>query len=298
MKVLVAGWFSFEQMGATAGDLLARDVVCRWLDDGGYPYDVAIAPPFSPQLDWCEVEPGSYSHVVFVCGPFGNGPPVTAFLERYKGCHLIGVNLSMLDSVEDWNPFQMLLERDSSRGSRPDISFLSEEPSVPLVGVVLVHEQKEYGGRSMHSVANQAVERLLASRNVAAVPIDTRLDSNSTGLRSAAQVESLISRMDTIVTTRLHGLVLALKNGVPPLVIDPIAGGQKVCRQAETVNWPVIFTADRLSNSALADAFDHCLSPEARTQARECRAEAIRLLNDVELELLGELVRSDQTRVC
>jgi hypothetical protein len=28
VTVLVAGWFSFEQMGATAGDLLARDVAC------------------------------------------------------------------------------------------------------------------------------------------------------------------------------------------------------------------------------------------------------------------------------
>ena len=32
MKTLVAGWFSFEQMGASAGDLLARDLVCEWLE--------------------------------------------------------------------------------------------------------------------------------------------------------------------------------------------------------------------------------------------------------------------------
>ena len=28
MKTLVAGWFSFELMGASAGDLMARDVAC------------------------------------------------------------------------------------------------------------------------------------------------------------------------------------------------------------------------------------------------------------------------------
>ena len=36
--------------------------------------------------------------------------------------------------------------------------------------------------------------------------------------------------MDAVVTTRLHGTVLAIKNGVPPVVIDPIAGGRKVLR--------------------------------------------------------------------
>ena len=28
MRILVAGWFSFEDMGATAGDIIARDIAC------------------------------------------------------------------------------------------------------------------------------------------------------------------------------------------------------------------------------------------------------------------------------
>ena len=54
MRVLVAGWFSFEHMGATAGDLMARDVACRWLAEAGCPFDVAAVPPFAtPQtVDW------------------------------------------------------------------------------------------------------------------------------------------------------------------------------------------------------------------------------------------------------
>ena len=70
MKVLVAGWFSFEQMGATAGDLMARDVACQWLREGGALYDVAHAQPFAGGVDWQTVDPDDYSHVVFVCGPF------------------------------------------------------------------------------------------------------------------------------------------------------------------------------------------------------------------------------------
>ncbi|PYV07534.1 MAG: polysaccharide pyruvyl transferase family protein, partial [Acidobacteria bacterium] len=82
MRALVAGWFSFEGMGATAGDLLVRDVVCEWLNRAGCPYDLALAKPFPGGVDWQTADAGAYSHVVFVCGPFGNGWPVTEFLSR------------------------------------------------------------------------------------------------------------------------------------------------------------------------------------------------------------------------
>ena len=48
--------------------------------------------------------------------------------------------------------------------------------------------------------------------------IDTRLDvPNNSGLRTPAEIESLIAAMDVMVTTRLHGTVLALRNGVPAI---------------------------------------------------------------------------------
>ena len=58
MKVLVAGWFSFPEMGATAGDLLTRDVVSQWLETAGRSYDVALAAPFDGGVPWMEVDPG------------------------------------------------------------------------------------------------------------------------------------------------------------------------------------------------------------------------------------------------
>ncbi len=270
MKAMVAGWFSFEQMGATAGDLISRDIACQWLEQAGVPYDVAHAPPFTGGVDWQSVNPNEYTHVVFVCGPFGNGWPITEFLSRFADCRLVGLNLSMLEPLETWNPFDLLLERDSSRTSRPDISFLSQQAAVPVVGVVLVHPQEEYGSKGLHSAADEAVRRLLESREMAAVRLDTRLDKNGTGLRTPAEVESLIARMDAVITTRLHGMVLAIKNGVPPLVIDPVAGGAKVSCQAETIGWPIVFTADSLSDEALRDALDYCLGERARAKARDC----------------------------
>ncbi len=291
MKTLVAGWFSFEQMGATAGDLLARDLVCEWLARAGRMVDVALAPPFEGGVDWRAVEPGIYSHVVFVCGPFGNGWPVTDFLQRFSSCQLVGVNLSMLESIEVWNPFDLLLERDSSAAARPDITFLSRAAHVPVVGVVLVHPQAEYKGRSQSQLVTEAIRRLVASRELSAVPIDTRLDSNHTDLRSPAEVESLIARVDVVLTTRLHGLVLALKHGIPALAIDPIAGGAKLRRQAETIGWPVIFTADQVTDEALQQALAYCLTEEARAKARECCERAMKMVEAVRDQFIAALAR-------
>jgi hypothetical protein len=292
VKALVTGWFSFEQMGATAGDLFARDLACEWLERAGYPYDVALAPPFHEGVNWRLADPRAYSHVVFVCGPFGNGEPLTELLERFDGCCLVGLNLTMLESLDTWNPFDLLLERDSSATSNPDISFLSRQLPVPVVGVVLIDTQPEYKERDAHEVANNAIRRLVASREMSAVVIDTRLDTNSTGLRTASEVESLIARMDVVLTTRLHGTVLALKNGVPAVVVDPVARGGKIRRQAETISWPLVFAADSLPDEALGQAFDFCLTEDARVKARECRGRAKTMVQEVRDEFISSLARS------
>jgi hypothetical protein len=278
---MVAGWFSFEQMGATAGDFICQDIVCKWLKSAGLSYDVAYAPPFNGGVDWREAEPADYTHVIFVCGPFGNGPPVDEFLEKFSTCRLIGMSLTMLESLESWNPFDLLWERDSSRISRPDISFISDVPEVPVVGLVQIDSQPEYGERSLLESANAALTKLVESRQVSVVPIDTRLDENRTGQRSAGEIEALIAKMDTVLTTRMHGMVLAIKNGVPALVIDSVAGGAKIKRQAEAIGWPVVFTADDLDERKLEEALAYCLSGAAHAKAVECRLRAIEKLEIV-----------------
>jgi hypothetical protein len=288
MRVLVAGWFSFGGMGATAGDLLARDLVCEWLDEAGRAHDIANAAPFAGGVDWRAVNPRDYREVVLVCGPCGNGWPLTELLDRFRASRLIGINLTMLEPVETWNPFDVLIERDSSGAARADISVLARVPAVPLAGVVLVHPQQEYV-RGLHDEAAQAVARLLAAVDIARVDIDTRLDVNRSALRTAAQVESLIARMDVVVTTRLHGLVLALKHGVPVLAIDPVAGGAKVRRQAETIGWPHVVTADALASADLHATLTELLTPSARERAGACGRGAARAAAAVRSDFLAAL---------
>jgi polysaccharide pyruvyl transferase WcaK-like protein len=157
------------------------------------------------------------------------------------------------------------------------------------VGVILIHPQEEYGRRDRHREAHAALRRVLDAREVAAVPIDTRLDENQTGLHTPAAVDSLIARMDMVVTTRLHGTVLALKNGVPALAVDPIDGGAKIIRQAQVVGWPVVHRVESLDHESLLRDFHYGLTDAARTQARACRDRAVSLLADVPGEFIATL---------
>lgn len=70
MKILLAGWFSYKMCGATAGDLITRDMVCDWLNNNDIEYDVALAAPFKGGVELMSVNPVNYSHVIFVCGPY------------------------------------------------------------------------------------------------------------------------------------------------------------------------------------------------------------------------------------
>lgn len=281
MKTLVAGWFSFIQMGASAGDLLTRDLVCQLLAENENPYDIALAPPFEGGIDWHFVNASNYERVIFVCGPFGNGPPVDEMLLRFSHCEWIGINLSMLQSLEEWNPFELLLERDSSRTVRPDLAFLTSAPPAMVVGKILIDSQPEYGDRDQHERVDQAIDKFLHSRNLAVLSIDTRLDQNASQCTSSAQVEALIACVDVVITTRLHGLVLSLKNGIPAIAIDSVQGGAKLTRQAEAIGWRTILSVDGLSQERLEQAFEYCFSEQARREAKECSLRARVVLMEV-----------------
>ena len=176
------------------------------------------------------------------------------------GASRIGLDVSIIGPLGEGHPFDVLLERDSSATSRPDLAFVARTQAIPVVGLIMGHAQPEYGERGMHDATHATIRRVLYARRLCVVPFDTRVDPRPGefpgAFRSPAEVEALVARMD-VVTTRLHGMVHALKKGVPAVAVDPISKGAKIRHQAEAVGWAVVLTADELSEKALHDALDY-----------------------------------------
>jgi polysaccharide pyruvyl transferase WcaK-like protein len=125
----------------------------------------------------------------------------------------------------------------------------------------------------------------------APLELDTRLDAREAlACRTAERFTSLLARVDAVVTTRLHGLVLALRAGVPAVALDPIAGGAKVAAQAAALGWPAVRTVEDTDVAQLAELLGWCLTGEARERAADCARAgrgALEQTHEQLLELLG-----------
>lgn len=77
----------------------------------------------------------------------------------------------------------------------------------------------------------------------------------------------MLARADAVVTTRLHGLVLGLRAGVPALALDPIVGGAKVAAQAAALGWPAARVVGETDAAELGGLLHWCLGEEARALA-------------------------------
>jgi len=275
-RILLTGWFSFEEGEATAGDVLALRRVEEVLRREAMDYDVAWSSGFrSSALHLDDVQPTAYSHLVFVCGPL-HGSPVEELHRRFAHCVRIAVGTSVLDTADPAvTGFHRVLPRDAPAARPvPDLAARAPtEPATPVVGVILTHGQHEYGALRRHGEAAETVTQWLAGKDCARVELETRLDNHDWRLcATPAQFESALARMDLVVTDRLHGLVLALRDGVPALAVDPVAGGAKLTAQADACGWPALVPADRLSTRRLDHWWQWCLT-SGRVAARQIRRE-------------------------
>lgn len=297
--------------------MLALAAVERALDQAGIGYEVAWSPVFRPgALRLEDAAPGRYTHLVFVCGPV-HGAPVAGLHTRFATLRRIAVGVSVIDRTDPaCRGFDLVLARDGDQGPpRYDLSAAvpphppprttARTPArpVPVTGVVLASGQGEYGPRRRHEQVTENLTGWLGRKTCAPVPLETRLDSRDWRLCSSADAfETLLSRMDIVVTTRLHGLALALRAGLPALAVDPVDGGGKVTAQASAWQWPAILPAHRASDRGrLDELWAWCLSPDARqaatTAARTAPAGAEALLAALVTELRsGLLVHGVQVR--
>ncbi|WP_242900710.1 polysaccharide pyruvyl transferase family protein [Actinomadura terrae] len=301
-RVLVTGWPSFLHGEATAGDVLAMDAVRGALTGAGVESHLALSPVLRPGgLDLDRADPARYSHLVFACGPL-HGGQIEELHRRYARCVRVAVGVSVIDPGDPAvTGFDAVLPRDApGEAPRRDLAALPVPQRVPVAGVVLAPGQAEYGRRRRHEQVERELTGWLGGRECARLPLDTRLDPRDWRLcTTAAELESVVRGLDVVVTTRLHGLVLALKNGVPALAVDPVGGGAKVTAQARAWSWPAIVTVPQVQDGADGPALEAaeldrwwnwCLSSEGvgRARARSDAAAAAR--EPAVAALAGELM--------
>jgi hypothetical protein len=199
---------------------------------------------------------------------------VRALHGRFAGCVRIAVGVSVLDAGDPAvTGFHHVLPRDApDLPPSMDLAAAPRPAAVPVVGVFLTHGQREYGARRRHEAVTETLTSWLRGRDCGRVSLDTRLDPRDWRLcATPGQVESIVRTLDVVVTTRLHGLVLTLKNGVPALAVDPVAGGGKVTAQAAAWCWPAVVPADDLAPDVLDRHWAWCLSAAGRLAASRCR---------------------------
>jgi hypothetical protein len=285
-RVLVTGWFSFLHGEATAGDLLAADTVSGWLADRGVPHDVAMSPVLGGDPALEDIYPGDYTHLLFVCGPVA-GWQVERLLQRFQGCTRIAVGVSVVEGTP--HGFDHVLARDGLGAGLPDLSLAAPVRSLPpVVAVVRAHPQEEYA-QGKYDDAHAVIDEALRNADVAVLEADTRVDGREVVGRRTRDVEALLARADAVVSTRMHGLVLALRHGVPAVPVDPIPDGAKVSAQAATLGWPAALGIDDLTIDRVGEALKWALGPEAARLAARAAGSGRERLGHVRDQLLGLL---------
>ncbi len=270
--ILVTGWFSFLHGEATAGDVLALRRVEEVLRGAGLAYDVVWSPGFRARgRHFADVDPAAYARLLFVCGPV-HGPQVEELHRRFAHCVRVAVGVSVVDpGCPAVTGFHRVLARDGAGlPPAPDLAARAPAlPGVPVAGVVLTHGQREYGGRRRHEEVAASLTGWLAGKDCARLELETRLDAHDWWLcGTPAQLEAVLARLDLVVTDRLHGLVLALRAGVPALAVDPVTGGAKVTAQARACGWPAVVGAESVTEELLERWWGWCLGAGRAEAAR------------------------------
>jgi hypothetical protein len=241
MKAVVAGWFSSDLGTATTGDLLAMRHVVRILESAGIEATVLGAPLTGFPVNWT-LHPGAVDIFVWVCGPLSGIFP-GQLRERIEAKRWLAVDVSNVGKAEVNDIFDAILWRDSGDKSSLDLAFHELLSLSPTIGILLAGPQHEYSADDAEQVL-AIIEEWKNLTQFTWINLDTKFPANALGQDHPFAVVSQIRNVDALVTTRLHGLVLATALGVPTVVIDQIPGGAKVTAQAQLLGLPVFKAAD------------------------------------------------------
>ena len=293
-RALLTGFFS------TFGDIEVLNVVKNWLDEIEINYDVAaysqeVNKSISRSVNIRDANPSDYTHLIIICGPFWKNFYLDNRLDfsGFSHCNIIGVNLTLVESKDVFNPFNSIFIRDFNGVSVPDLSLFRETTVKPVIGVCLIAQQPEYGSRQNHEFIQSMISETLKTANYGVVKIDTKwpFERNEVFCTSPDAFDSVCKRVDLLVTNRLHGMVLGLKAGVPVIAIDPVIGGDKVIAQGKALDWPLTFAGEEMNAEILRQKIDLCLSEDYRTLVTDKINLAKKKIDHIKSEFIASVIQ-------
>ena len=258
-KILITGHFS------TVGDIACLKYVLKKIDQ--YEFDVIAFHPsvnkfleFSTLKCFNKVKPKKYSHLILVCGPIYPSFLVSHGLDisDFSHCVTIGINLSLIQPLSLWNPFDHLYERDSSENVRPDLALASYYKNKYLIGICLIESQKEYGDLQLHKKTVNVVKEFSKTKKYTFISIDSKLSypENSFCIKDEEDFLSIINKFDLLITNRLHGMIFSSLLNLPTIAIDSVLERGKVTSQANFIKTSHLINARDLSVEYLCKQVD------------------------------------------
>ena len=268
-RTLIIGAFSFFDKCATFGDIQAMEVLVSWLVENKMEFDVIDNVSDETKIMTLNsVDPYKYDTLIYVCGPFGKNE----YLRKFAHCLKIGVDISIQNDKSNYinknECLDFIISRESPNETNPELAFKAKSDKVLVVGVALVHPQGEKNV-SAHEEVEKAVKKYFNKSKHASIILDTMINvsilgntirRNKTNITTVSQLEALIRKCDVVISSRLHGLVYALKNNVPVVAIDPIIGGRKITAQSKEINWPILIQGQGISWQAIDRAVEKAIS--------------------------------------
>jgi hypothetical protein len=246
------------------------------------------------RVDFDAIDRQGYDAVVYVCGPITRGHK--KFFAGFPSTKKIAVGVSVTSGADPLTFIDAVYARDSESNrsfdlALADIGYPHFKAGVDVrddrVAVCLVGGQAEYGNDDGHERAAALGEQASAGRKT--VPVQTLLDQTRP---IPASVEIDLQCASSLITTRMHGALLAIYHGVPVVSVDQIRGGAKVTRIVSQLEWPV-FNAWTATPEQLTEELDKFQRSYPARQLQQARALLVKLsrkaLEDATAFVLKEL---------
>jgi len=297
-RILIAWWGTSKHGSPTIGDHMAVSNVALALQQSGVKVDVAsyhhVECGDANIVNWTQINPGAYRCVAFVCGPLSNELYFRLFFFRFRHARKVAVGVSVIDpTLPGTRLFDEIIARDGMPQEEFDLSLATAPQQIARrerrhIALCLRGHQREYGDANCYSTrVDRTISEITRQFGDHVERIETVVGKHN----SVQHIHQSFADAKLIITTRLHGALLALHHCTPFVAIDQIKGGRKVTSVLGKVPWDHVYPFD-VDEVALEKAchdvisepgINHCIH-KASQCARELSQQALRHAVDVILD--------------